>query len=185
MKLKPGQVLEEFELEGHRVVFRTPKRGDAPACMRHVNRMVAQRLQISMQTRITLAAEKVWLRGVIKRNLSGQGVHLLVLVDGEIIGGGSVGVGPMAGSRHVATLGVALHKHRGQGIGTRLIRLLEQAARARLGAEILRLAVFGGNAGARRLYRRLGFRQCGKVPRGGKHYGKYVDELILVKPLRR
>jgi RimJ/RimL family protein N-acetyltransferase len=184
MKLKPGQVLEEFEVGEHRVVIRAHRPGDAPECLRHINRMVAQRTCINMQKRLTLAAERAWLRASIARNRSGPGCGLLVVVDGEIVGGAGITPGPMEGNRHVATLGIGFHKCRGMGIGTRVMKLLERLARERLGVTLLRLSVFSGNAGARRLYRRLGFRQVGRVPRGVRHYGKHMDEIIMVKPLR-
>ncbi len=49
-------------------------------------------------------------------------------------------------------------EHRGRGIGGRAMALLQDEARA-LGLERIELNVFGGNAGARRLYRSLGYQE--------------------------
>jgi ribosomal protein S18 acetylase RimI-like enzyme len=81
--------------------------------------------------------------------------------------------------------GVALFPaFRGRGLGTRLMRLAEEQARARrLGK--LSLIVFEANAGAKRLYERLGYREVARaaiVPHPLiRHTG---DAVLMVKELR-
>ena len=81
--------------------------------------------------------------------------------------------------------GVALFPaFRGRGLGTRLMRLAEEQARARrLGK--LSLIVFEANAGAKRLYERLGYREAARaaiVPHPLiRHTG---DAVLMVKELR-
>ena len=76
--------------------------------------------------------------------------------DGVVVCGGQVVVeGSLAGLYDVYTLGEA----RGRGLADRLCRHLLDHAR-RLGATAGYLQVDAGNAGARRLYRRLGFRDA-------------------------
>lgn len=76
--------------------------------------------------------------------------------DGVVVCGGQVAVeGSLAGLYDVYTLGEA----RGRGLADRLCRHLLDHAR-RLGASAGYLQVDAGNAGARRLYRRLGFRDA-------------------------
>lgn len=59
--------------------------------------------------------------------------------------------------------GVALFPaYRGRGLGTRLMRLAEEQARAR-GLTRLSLIVFEANAGAKRLYDRLGYREAARA----------------------
>src|SRR6185312_6837179 len=82
--------------------------------------------------------------------------HAVVVRDrtGEVLCGGQVAVeGSLAGLYDIFTLAEA----RGRGLGDRLCRHLLGHAR-RLGANAGYLQVDGGNDGARRLYRRLGFR---------------------------
>jgi len=76
--------------------------------------------------------------------------------DGVVVCGGQVAVeGSLAGLYDVFTFGEA----RGRGLADRLCRHLLGHAR-RLGASAGYLQVDAANAGARRLYRRLGFRDA-------------------------
>jgi ribosomal protein S18 acetylase RimI-like enzyme len=76
--------------------------------------------------------------------------------DGIVVCGGQVAVeGSLAGLYDVFTVGEA----RGRGLADRLCRHLLDHAR-RLGANAGYLQVDAGNGGARRLYRRLGFRDA-------------------------
>jgi ribosomal protein S18 acetylase RimI-like enzyme len=76
--------------------------------------------------------------------------------DGIVVCGGQVAVeGSLAGLYDIFTLGEA----RGRGLADRLCRHLLDHAR-QLGANAGYLQVDASNAGARRLYRRLGFRDA-------------------------
>jgi GNAT superfamily N-acetyltransferase len=68
---------------------------------------------------------------------------------------------------------------RGRGLGARLLARAEQAAR-RLGNHLVLLAT-RDNLGARRFYRRHGYREVGTLP-GLAHPG--LDEVLYWKPLR-
>lgn len=86
------------------------------------------------------------------------------------------------GSWYVNAL-ATVEEHRGHGIGTRLMRLVEDLARAS-GAEALSLIVAEGNAGAVRLYRRLGYtatahRRIVPFP-GCPHSGRWI---LMGKPV--
>jgi RimJ/RimL family protein N-acetyltransferase len=185
MKLKPGQVLEEFEVEGHRIVFRTPGRGDAPRALKHMNRLVAEKAYINMQRRLTLAEERGWLRRAQRTNREGKRNAIVVVMDGEMIGGAGMGPGASGGNLHVGGVGIALSRMRGKGIGTRLMRLLERLARKNRKLKLRRLSVAEKNRPARVLYDKLGYRQVGRIPKGFRYYGKLMDEIIMVKRLRR
>ncbi|MHC4915233.1 MAG: GNAT family N-acetyltransferase [Planctomycetota bacterium] len=185
MKLKPGQVLEEFELGGHRVVFRLPGPGDMPGCLRHINRLVADRTLIGRQKRVTVKEERKWLRGTLQRIRKGDFVLVLVVLDGEVAGSASASPGGMSSNRHVGSVGIGLSRGRGLGIGTRLMRLIEKLARKHLKVKMLRLSVAARNRPAHGLYRKVGYREVGRIPRGFSHYGRLMDEVFMVKPLRR
>jgi ribosomal protein S18 acetylase RimI-like enzyme len=60
--------------------------------------------------------------------------------------------------------GVALFpEHRGKGLGSRMMALAEEHARAK-GFGKLSLIVFEANAGAKRLYERLGYKELAREP---------------------
>ena len=84
--------------------------------------------------------------------------HAVVVRDrnGAVVCGGQVAVdGALAGLYDIFTLAEA----RGRGLAERLCRHLLGHAR-RLGADAGYLQVDAGNDGARRLYRRIGFRDA-------------------------
>jgi RimJ/RimL family protein N-acetyltransferase len=82
--------------------------------------------------------------------------------------------------RHTAGLGVFVGKqHRDQGIGSEMMRELENQAGA-LGVEILYLEVYGISP-AIRFYERLGYREHGRLPGGIKYRGEYVDCVSMYK----
>jgi ribosomal protein S18 acetylase RimI-like enzyme len=73
--------------------------------------------------------------------------------------------------------------HRGRGLGTRLLALAEEQARAR-GLDRLSLIVFEANEGARRLYERHGYRETARariVPHPLIHHTG--DALLMVKEI--
>jgi ribosomal-protein-alanine N-acetyltransferase len=79
-------------------------------------------------------------------------------------------------------LNVAVHaEHRGRGVGRRLVEATLEAGRA-TGGSVVYLEVRAGNVAARRLYRRLGFRDLG-VRRG--YYGPGQDAIVMERRLER
>jgi ribosomal protein S18 acetylase RimI-like enzyme len=80
---------------------------------------------------------------------------------------------------HCGHLGMGLHRdYRGRGLGERLIRAALDAARAG-GFERIELSVYGRNARAAALYRRVGFVHEGTRVRGKKVDGQYDDVHIM------
>jgi len=73
-------------------------------------------------------------------------------------------------------------EHRGRGIGTELLRAAERAARA-TGRKGLSLIVADSNAGARRLYARMGYREQALRPMVKEQWESPGENwVLLVKP---
>ncbi|TXL72192.1 GNAT family N-acetyltransferase [Vineibacter terrae] len=72
---------------------------------------------------------------------------------------------------------------RGQGVGALLVEAVIAAAAATL--DQITLSVVQENAAARALYERFGFTAYGVEPRALKTPDGYVDEVLMVKFLRR
>lgn len=87
-------------------------------------------------------------------------------------------------TRHRATMGISvLSAFSSQGLGrfllTEALRMAKQA-----GFMQMELGVYHDNARALRLYRRLGFAVCGRLPRAFQtREGKLHDEILMVKDL--
>jgi len=181
--LKPGFVLDEFTLGSRDFVVRTPKAGDAEGCRRHVNRLVKEKAFILMQKRVSAEDERKWLAGTIRGNAAGRSVTVVVETGGEIIGVAAASVGGMKAIAHVADFGIGISRHRDVGLGTRLMKLMLRLARRRLRAKLARLTVYAANERAIRCYEKVGFSECGRVPRAYNHHGRYIDMMIMARRL--
>ena len=85
---------------------------------------------------------------------------------------------------HVGILGMGvLEDLRGRGLGTRLMRASLESARERW--EQVELSVYGSNRYAQQLYRRFGFVERGRFPRGRKVDGVYDDVILMSLDLDR
>ena len=107
--------------------------------------------------------------------LAADQVEYLVgeLANGRLVAAGGADLRPVPGAGVLWQL--AVHPLvQGLGLGTALVRALEQRLRAR-GLEQARLSVEHDNPGAARLYRRLGYRELGSAVEswlvaGGRRY---------------
>jgi len=113
---------------------------------------------------------------------SGRAVVVIAEADGKAVGQSNAR--KRSGRlRHTAGLGVFVKKqYRNQGMGSMMMMMmmeLENQAR-KIGVEILYLEVYGVSP-AVRLYERLGYREYGRLPRGIKYRGEYVDRVSMYK----
>ena len=98
-------------------------------------------------------------------NASDHEAMLVCLVDGQIAGNCSIMWTTGLKTRHRASVAIALRKDFwGLGIGTRLMQELIQIAEAQPHLLQLELEFIEGNARARALYEKLGFRITGVKP---------------------
>jgi ribosomal protein S18 acetylase RimI-like enzyme len=104
--------------------------------------------------------------------------NVVAVADDAIVGW--CDVTPKAGGvhRHVGLLGMGVAaSHRRRGIGLGLIRAALVAARARW--EQVELSVFATNVPAQALYRKVGFVERGRLPKGRKANGRYDDVILM------
>lgn len=122
-----------------------------------------------------------WSRAFFEKELATAFARLMVAVEER--GGGAQVVGYTCRWRvtdEVHLLNVAVHpERRGSGIGRQLVEAVMQEGREN-GARVMFLEVRAGNVVARRLYRRLGFRELG-IRRG--YYGPGQDAVVMERRL--
>ena len=114
------------------------------------------------------------------------GMHYLVArIEGKIVAGAvlSPGSGKEA---HVAQFCVFIHKDfRDLGLGTILTKELIKVAE-KSGLESIQLFTFSTNKRAIHVYKKCGFKTCGKLTRGIKFSdGTYADRIIMERLLER
>lgn len=109
-------------------------------------------------------------------------VELVAVVDGTIVG--SAGVTAVGGRRkvaHRARFGISiLTEHWGMGIGRVLMEASIDCAR-QAGYTQLELEVVAGNQRAVSLYRRAGFEEYGRNPRGYRSAAAGYQELVHMR----
>ena len=83
---------------------------------------------------------------------------------------------------HRASIGITLYKKFwGMGIGTAMFEEMLAQAKMR-GTEQVELAYIEGNARGKALYEKMGFSECGRMPRAFRFDdGSYHDEIFMIK----
>jgi len=178
------KVVEEFKARGKVARLRYPKFEDVDGLLTHINSLVEERAFIGTQKKVSRKEELGYVRRLLKDIERKRAVALIVEIDRKILGAGEVKKAELDASRHTGNLGVALRKEaRGLGIGERLAKSLIREAKKRLNLKIAKLEVFANNKPAYKLYKKLGFKEVGRIENGNYYYGKYVDNIIMVKYL--
>ena len=111
----------------------------------------------------------------VARNMRLRNPQIVADHDGRIVGWCDIRRESIPVYSHTGHLGMGvLAEYRGQGLGERLIRAAIEAARE-TDFERIELSVYGRNAPAMALYRKVGFVHEGTRVRGKKLDGDYDD----------
>ena len=111
----------------------------------------------------------------VARNIRLRNPQMVADDDGRIVGWCDIRRETIPVYSHTGHLGMGLlARYRAQGVGERLIRAAIEAAREN-GFERIELTVYGRNAPAEALYRKVGFVHEGTRVRGKKLDGEYDD----------
>jgi L-amino acid N-acyltransferase YncA len=147
-----------------------------------LNSVIREGKYLFMNNEITdMEEERRWFERATKEGMS----YLVARVDGKLVGGASIH--PRTEKRaHVAEYGIYIREgYRDSGLGTALTRELIETAEKQ-GLEILQLSVYATNKRAFHVYKKCGFRECGKLTRGIKFLdGTYTDIILMELPLTR
>ncbi len=117
-----------------------------------------------------------------KKKLSSSEIQICAIVEDKIIGlAGISSIGPMEKVRHRAEFGISIEKEFwGLGVGNALTKICIECAKS-TGYRQMELEVVKENSNAIKMYRKLGFEEYGRNPRG--FYSRYTgwQELILMR----
>ena len=121
-------------------------------------------------------------RSLVETERSDNEVELVAVVDGKIVGSAGVAaVGDRRKVAHRARFGISiLTEHWGMGIGRVLMEASIDCAR-RAGYTQLELEVVADNERAVSLYRRAGFEEYGRNPRGYRSVSSGYQELVHMR----
>ncbi len=185
MSFNEGKIIRKFSVQGRKVIFRYPKRTDAPGMLGYINSMIDERTFISKQKKATMAEERKWLKEKLENLRKGSEITICVEIDGRYAGSGHLRAKPYEGEKHVVNLGIGLLKDfRDLGIGSMLLETMEKIAKGLMKANIIELDCFSINSRGLHVYRKSGYAEAGRIPGAINHYGKHCDKVIMFKVLK-
>ncbi len=119
-----------------------------------------------MEKKPSIKDEKKWFALLLKDIKQGNTFASVAVANGKIVGMCDVRKADANAERkHVGIFGIAINEdYRGIGIGKAIMRDCLRQAKKRYGMIIL--SVFHTNKPAIRLYKKLGFREYGRLPQG-------------------
>jgi len=180
-----SKIVEKFKIRDKQIIFRYPTLKDVDDYLELINRLVKEKAMINVQEKCTRKQEINFLKDILGQIRKGILVHLVVEVDGKVMGNAGIPKGRFSANSHIGEFGIILRKEiRDMGIGTKLLNCALKEAKNKLGMKIAELGVFENNEVAKKLYRSCGFKKIGTIKDGCNYYGKYVDSIIMVKYLR-
>jgi len=162
--------------DGRTVALDWLKESDLPELVEVLNSVIREGKYLFMNNEITdMEEERRWFERGIKDGM----LYLVTRVNGKIVGGASIH--PRTDKRsHVAEFGVFIRDgYRNLGLGTTLTNTFTEVARKR-GFEILQLSVYATNKRAFHVYKKCGYRECGRFARDIKFAdGTYTDRILM------
>jgi RimJ/RimL family protein N-acetyltransferase len=171
VKLKDGQTAELDWLKAE----------DLPEVVEVLNSIIREGKYLFLNNEITdMEEERKWFERSSKAGM----LYLVARVDSKLVGGASIH--PRTDKRaHTAEFGIYIRdSYRNLGLGTMLTRVFIEIAKKR-GIEILQLSVHATNERAFHVYKKCGYRECGRLTRDVKFLdGTYTDRILMELPLK-
>lgn len=169
-------------LDGKKILLRSARTDESQMLIDYLKTVTGEtRYLMSEPDEINYTIEEEE-KFIDERNQLKDALMMLAFVDGEYAGNCSFE--SKSGSRrtkHRAGIGIALfQKYTGFGLGKFMLKRL-LAEIKNLGFEQAELTVVGNNEKAKRLYKSLGFKECGIIPNANKYDdGTYADDILMV-----
>ena len=188
-KFIPGQIIKTaVTKKGKTVTFAYPKWEDLDQMLEFINSVSKENTFIGFSGEIvTKPEESKYLASLFPLIEANNAVVVHAFIDGQLAGRCDVlrNLALKEREKHIGTLGLILHKdYRGEGLGEQLLKTtIEEAKSALSGLRIIELSVFGNNHVAQSLYKKVGFKEWGKLPGGLLYKGEYIDHVSMYYPI--
>jgi len=170
---------EEFTAKDGRIInLRKIRWEDLDGLLDFMNLLVKEETPINRVNEIGRSELIDFMARRLSSIENGKIIQLVAEAYGKIVG--NADVEKLSGREsHVGRLGIAVRSgYRRIGIATKLIEtLVRQAKKERL--KIILLAVYENNLPAIALYKKLGFKEVGRTPKGVYWKGKYIDDVRM------
>lgn len=122
-----------------------------------------------------------------RKNSSENEAMLVCIVDGKVAGNCEIVFKTNMKTKHRAIVAIALlSEYWNQGIGTRMFQELIRLAESREDVLQMELEFIEGNARARHLYEKMGFRITGAHPNAIRlKDGTFLNEYMMIREVKR
>ncbi len=122
-----------------------------------------------------------------KKNASPNEAMIMCIVDGKVVGNCEISFLTGMKTKHRASIGIALiSDFWNQGIGTKMFQEMIGLAESREGVIQIELEFVEGNARARHLFEKMGFRITGVRPNAIRlKDGRLLNEYMMIKEIKR
>jgi RimJ/RimL family protein N-acetyltransferase len=178
------KIVQKFKVGEKEIVFRYPEAKDAQDIVALVSSFVEEKAMVGGNKKPTLKEIKATLLKRLKQIKNKEVVYLVVEVDKKVKGRSWISKKELDIQNHVGNLVIHLSKElRGKGLGDRLLKAIIKEAKKTLKTKIITLEVIAENKLAINLYEKNGFIKNGEIKKGIKHFGKLLDEILMIKYL--
>ena len=174
--------------DGREALLRSPKEEDVESALEYLV-ISAEETEFILRYpeecgKYTPEGEKTLFE---KKNASPNEAMIMCIVDGKVVGNCEVRFKDGMKTKHRAGLGIALiSEFWNQGIGTKMFQEMIRLAESREDVMQLELDFVEGNARARHLYEKMGFRITGMRPNAIRlKDGTLLNEYTMIREIRR
>ncbi len=186
--MPPGTVVFTGKSKkGTEIVIRYPLLSDTVAMCDYINTLSKEQTYILFQGEdISLDEETKYVKRLLEAIEKRKALTLLAFSDNKLIGNATIEMKDRV-LAHEGVFGISIAKEfRREGIGTLLMELvIDEAARNIDQLRIITLGVFANNPKAMEMYKKFGFSETGRIPKGVLHRGEYVDHIYMYKDVIR
>jgi len=167
---------------GKAALLRSAEPEDAAAMLEHLRQTSGETAFLARypeEVQMTVEEEAAYIRFYLE---DAENFILTAWIDGKLAATASLNrLRDLAKYRHRGEFGISVRKqYNNLGLGSVMTRICLYVAQ-NTSLEQVELSVSSGNAAARHVYEKLGFRQVGVIPRAYRlKNGTYYDEVLMV-----
>lgn len=164
------------------ILLRYPEESDVQGMLDLINAISTEDTFITFSgEQLSFDEEKAYFDQVARDIESFNMVKILAIHAGKIVGNADVSRDKSGRRRshHVGSFGITIAKEfRGVGLGELMMQtIIEEAKKEIPGLRIVKLAVYGENHTAQKLYTKMGFKEFGRLQEGAWYRGRYIEEI--------
>jgi len=150
-----------------------------------INSLIMEDAKILMNQKQTLKDEIDFVKNAAKKTKERKEIFLIARDGNKVVANTSFELQPYK-RNHIARFGIAIRQeYRGNGLGKHIMTEVMNLAKKELKPtpKIFQLEVYENNIPAIGLYKKMGFKIIGKLPKQIQHKGKLIAEFIMQKPV--